>query len=147
MATVVVASDHAGFKMKQIIVQFLKKEGHAPEDLGPTNEDPVDYPTYAQKVAKRVAKDSSKRGILICGTGVGMAIAANKVKGIRAAPCTSVHLAKMSREHNDSNILCLGAREIDATLAKDIVRAWLATKFSGDERHRRRIQLITELER
>lgn len=132
--------------MKQVLVEFLKKEGHTVQDLGPTNEDPVDYPTYAAKVAKKVSKDKTLRGILICGTGVGMAIAANKVKGIRAAPVTSTTLAKMSREHNDSNILCLGAREIDTTLAKDIVRVWMLTKFSTEERHKRRIELITQME-
>ncbi len=146
MATIAIASDHAGFKMKQVLVEFLKKEGHIVQDLGTTNEDPVDYPTYAAKVAKRVSKDKTLRGILICGTGIGMAIAANKIKGIRAAPCTSVNLAKMSRIHNDSNILCLGAREIDTLLAKDIARTWLSTKASAEERHTHRIELIRDLE-
>ncbi len=140
-------SDHAGFKLKEEIKKFLGKSGYGCEDLGVyTDDNSADYPQTALKVAKKVA-ECKGRGILVCGTGIGQTIAANKVKGIRAANCFNEETAKMSREHNNSNVLCLGARIINKNLAKKITKIWLETGFSNEARHIRRVSQITEMER
>ena len=142
---IIIGSDHAGFDLKREIKRHLKDLNYEFEDLGCYSKESCDYPDYGFKVAERVAKENGK-GILICGSGIGMSIAANKVKGVRAALCQNEEEAKLSREHNNSNILCLGARIISPENAKNIVKIWLETKFSGEERHERRIKKITNFE-
>ena len=136
-------SDHGGFNLKEKIKDFLNESGYEYEDLGPENYEPLDdYPDYAYLVANKVAETDSF-GILICSSGVGMCIAANKVKGIRAVNAYNVEIAEKSREHNNTNILCLGQNYINPQLAKDIIKVWLKTDFSGEERHHRRVQKIS----
>ena len=139
---VVIGSDHGGFKLKNIIISHLETSGYEVEDVGCFNEDSCDYPVIAKEVAQKVLKISSK-GILVCGTGIGMSISANRFKGIRASHCTDTFSARMTRKHNDSNILCLGERVTGAGLALDIVDIWLKTEFEGG-RHKKRIDLIEE---
>jgi len=135
-------SDHGGFKLKEEIKKFLNELNYEYEDLGAKNYEPLDdYPDYAYLVANKVAQNDSY-GILICSSGVGMCIAANKVKGIRAVNAYNVEIAKKSREHNNTNILCLGQNFINFQLAKDIIRAWLQTDFSNEERHKRRVKKL-----
>lgn len=141
MKKIYIASDHAGVEMKKALTMLLTKKGHKIIDLGPNNSDSVDYPDYAKKLAREVKKHPKAKGILICGTGIGMSMTANKTKGIRAALCFDVNTAKLSREHNDANILCLGARTTKIDLAKKITLAWLSTDFRG-ERHLKRIKKI-----
>lgn len=145
--TVFVGSDHAGFTLKQPLIQRLRKEFPAIDfiDCGTDKGDSVDYPIFAEKVAIQVAANQKSRGVLICGSGLGMCIAANKIKGVRATSSWNIESARLSREHNDSNIVCLGARLISEQLAFDIVKEWLNTRFLGD-RHSRRIELIKKLE-
>lgn len=141
-----IASDHGGFAMKQLLIDHLKESGVELEDLGCYSEDSVDYPVYAEKAARGVADGVYERAILVCGTGIGMSIAANKVPGVRAALCCDCYSAEMTRLHNDSNVLCLGGRTLGIELAARIMDIWLDTPFSGAEKHARRIGLITELE-
>jgi ribose 5-phosphate isomerase B len=143
---IAIASDHGGYRLKGEIVNLVDELGHSGDDLGPQNADAVDYPDYAQKVAKAVAEGVYDRGILICGTGQGMAMSANKLKGVRAAVCCDTYTARMSREHNDANVLCLGERVVGPGLAADIVRTWLESQFSAEERHHRRIAKVHALE-
>ncbi len=140
-----IASDHGGYALKQAIIAHLKSEGIVLEDLGCKSETSVDYPDYAALVAKEVSDGMANMGILVCGTGIGMAITANKFKGVRAAAISDLYSAKMSREHNDLNVLCLGGRVIDPGLAIEIVKIFLNTPFAGD-RHLARIQKIKKLE-
>ena len=140
-----IGSDHGGFKLKEKIREYLEELNYEYEDIGTENKESCDYPDFAYKVAKKVAETNS-RGILICGTGIGVSMAANKVKGIRAALAFNEYTAKMSREHNNSNVLCLGERTIKEALAKKIVKVWLDTKFSKEERHHRRVDKIMKLE-
>ncbi len=142
---IALGSDHAGYALKRKIKEFVEDMGHEIVDLGPYDEESVDYPDYAAKVARAVRDGEFDRGILVCGTGLGMAIAANKVKGIRAVTCGDTFSARASREHNDANILCLGARVIGEGLAMDIVATWLEASFAGG-RHKRRVDKIIELE-
>jgi ribose 5-phosphate isomerase B len=142
---IAIGSDHAGYALKETIKAQLAGSGVEVDDLGTTSEASVDYPDYAAAVARRVASGSSDRGILICGTGIGMAISANKVRGIRAASVESLEAARLSRAHNDANILTLGARITPADLALGIVQTFLATPFDGG-RHQRRIDKITALD-
>lgn len=145
---IIIGSDHAGFRLKEDIKTFFDKHGYSYVDVGTYNDEKkVDYPDYAKKVAVQVAKNKGDKGILICGTGVGMCIAANKIKGIRAAVCYDVKTAKQSREHGDVNVLCLGGRVTKIETAVKIVNVWLNTKFSNIERHKRRIEKIKRLER
>ncbi|MBI4044606.1 MAG: ribose 5-phosphate isomerase B, partial [Candidatus Diapherotrites archaeon] len=137
---VFLGSDHAGFKLKEEIKKHLQKKGFDAQDLGAHSEESTDYPDYAAKVAKNVAKDRDALGIVVCGTGTGTAIAANKVKGVRAAQATSTYLAKMAREHNDANVLSLGSRVTKTKDALGMVDVFLSTPFSGEERHRRRVE-------
>ncbi len=142
---IIIGSDHAGFKLKEEIKRFLDGLGYECEDLGAFDEESSDYPETALKVAKKVAEDDC-RGILLCGTGLGEAIVANKVKGVRATNCFNEYTAKMAREHNNSNLLCLGARVLKDDEAKKITKIWMTTEFSKEERHRKRVNQIKEIE-
>lgn len=135
---VAIASDHGGFQLKATLVHDLQKAGIAVEDLGPSSDASVDYPDYAHAVAKGIASGKWERGILVCGTGVGMSIAANRHAGVRAVNCSDVYTAKLSRSHNDANVLCIGQRVVGSGLAWAIVDAWLKEPASMDERHARR---------
>ncbi len=139
---IAIGADHGGFEYKEAIIKHLRDQGYEVEDFGTYSTESCDYPIYAKKVANAVAQGDVERGILICGTGIGVSIAANKVKGIRAALCGDTFSAHATREHNDSNVLCLGARVIDDKLALDIVDIWLKTDFSGDARHQKRIDML-----
>ncbi len=138
--TIVIAADHAAYKLKQYLVTVLTAQGHTVIDLGTNTEESVNYPDYAQSLARYVLEHNCK-GILICGTGIGMSIAANRFKGIRAALCHSVDYAKLSREHNDANVLVLGARFTTETEALNITNTWLSTEFLAG-RHAERLKLI-----
>lgn len=144
---VALASDHAGFRLKQRLLEFLAAEGHELLDLGTDSEEPVDYPDFAAKLGEFVRNGQAERGILICGSGASAAIAANKLDGVRAALAHDVYTAHQSVEHDDANVLALGARVIGTMLALDLACAFLAARFGGEERHRRRLAKIRELER
>jgi ribose 5-phosphate isomerase B len=143
---IALGSDHAGVQLKAAIGQFLRERGLEVEDLGTHDESSCDYPDYAEKVGRAVASGRAERGVLICGTGVGISISANKLPGVRAALCGDTFSARMSREHNDANVLCLGARVVGTGLALDIVATWLGAAFEGG-RHQRRLDKIAALER
>lgn len=143
---IAVGADHAGFDLKEKVKRDLAKLGHRVTDIGTNSSESVDYPDYAVEVARLVAGGKAERGILLCGSGAGMAIAANKVRGIRAANVTDLNTARLSREHNNANVLALGAREIDDARALEILRVWLDTPFEGG-RHQRRVDKISEIER
>lgn len=148
MFTVYIGSDHTGFPLKKEVEKYLKEAGYFIRDLGSYQFDPKDdFPDYAKEVCKRVAKDDSGRAILICGTGQGMVIAANKINGVRAAVCWNKEMARQAREHLDTNVLCLGANYLDARRAKGIIKIFLRTKLSREERYSRRIKKIRELEK
>ncbi len=138
---VVIAADHGGYLLKQILVPYLKEKGWEVEDLGTNSAASVDYPNYAHKLCESVLEKDCL-GILICGTGIGMSMAANKVPQIRAALCTNEYMARLTRQHNDANVLCLGERVLGQDLAKGIVDAFLNADFEGG-RHQRRIDLFT----
>jgi ribose 5-phosphate isomerase B len=142
---IAIGSDHAGFEYKERLKKLLDEIGKPYQDFGTTSPDPVDYPDIAHIVSKAVTSGKCLQGILICGTGIGMSIVANKHKGIRAAACESPASAKLSREHNDANILCFGARIISWETATEIVKMFLSTPFSGGERHMCRIEKIHSL--
>ena len=137
---IAIGADHGGYKLKQEIIKYLNELGHAVEDCGSYSEESCDYPDIAQDVAKKVLL-TGKRAILVCGTGIGMSIAANRFKGIRASHCTDTFTARMTRMHNNSNILCLGERITGTGLALDIVEIWLNTDFQGG-RHEIRINKL-----
>ncbi len=141
-----IGCDHGGFKLKEEIKKMLQEKNYDFKDFGTFSEESVDYPDIALEVARAVRNGSYNRGILICGTGIGINIAANKLAGIRAALCHDTFSARASREHNDANILTMGERVIGPGLAKDIVNIWLETEFTGG-RHARRIQKITAIEK
>ncbi len=143
---IAIGSDHAGLSLKKEIMALLKELSIQVQDFGGSDTWPVDYPDVARPVAEAVASGEFDRGILICGTGIGMSITANKVKGIRAALCHDTFSAHASREHNDANVLCMGQRVVGAGPALDIVKTWVAAEFTGEERHARRIQKIGEIE-
>ncbi len=140
------ASDHGGFGLKEDLKAFLKSTGIDPVDLGSFDETSVDYPDFGIQVAEKVSRGELERGILICGTGIGMSVVANKFPGVRAALANELYSARCSREHNDANILVLGGRVVGSGLAREIVKVWLETPFSGG-RHRRRLEKITALEK
>jgi ribose 5-phosphate isomerase B len=142
---ITIGSDHRGFEAKGRIVSVLHQLGHEVLDAGPHGRDSVDYPDYAFEVAKAVGEGRAERGILICGTGIGMCIAANKVAGVRAAPCHDGVTAEMSRRHNDANVLCLSADLLGEDLIDRMVRIWLETPFDGG-RHARRVEKIARFE-
>ena len=143
---IAIACDHAGRIIKNSIIEHLKVQGHEVLDFGVHNDNPVDYPDYAITVAENVAQGKAEKGILICGTGIGMCITANKVKGIRCALCSDTFSAKATREHNDANVLAFGERVVGGGLALDIVDAFISTKFSEADRHQNRINKITQVE-
>lgn len=143
--TIALGSDHAGYELKEEIKDFLDQKGITHYDFGSYDASSTDYPDWGIKVAEVVAKGEFERGILICGTGLGMCLVANKVPRIRATPCYGIFAARLSREHNDSNILTLGGRITGKTLAKKIVEEWLEAKFQG-EKHKRRLDKITKIE-
>lgn len=139
---IAIGADHAGFSLKQKIVKYLSKTKINFKDFGAFSAESCDYTDYAFPVAKAVAKKKYDRGILICGSGVGMSIAANRIKGIRAVNPTNLYMARQSRQHGDSNILCLGSKTLSWQKAKRVIEVWLSTSFSGEERHARRIKAI-----
>jgi ribose 5-phosphate isomerase B len=143
---IVIASEHAGYHMKVSIVRYLKESGYEIDDLGVQSTESVNYPFIAANLAEYIIKGVYEKGILICGTGLGMSIAAGKVPGIRAALCTDQFMAKMAREHNDANVLCLGAWITGIRLSQFIVNEFIKSEFTGG-RHRTRLNLIDELER
>ncbi len=136
--------DHGGYALMQEVIDYLEKQNIEYQNFGTYSEDSCDYPVYAKKVAHAVADGNCEKGILICGTGIGVSITANKIKGIRAALCGDCFSAKATREHNDANILAMGARVVGAGLALEIVKTFLETPFSNDERHIRRISQIEQ---
>lgn len=140
-----IAGDHAGFEEKQLLVGYLQELGHEVIDRGPDNDDRVDYPDYAALVAHDVADGAAERGVLVCGTGIGMAIAANKVHGIRAANVTTPEFAALAREHNDANVIAVSGRFVDDATNRAIVKAFLETAFGGG-RHAGRVEKIMQLE-
>lgn len=142
---IAVGADHAGFELKQHLVTYLSELGHEVNDLGTYSEDSVDYPDQAAAVSHAVAEGAAERGLLVCGTGLGMAIAANKVDGIRSVACQDLFCARMARAHNDINVLAVGGRITGVTLAEEIVRTFLETPFE-DGRHQRRVGKIHALE-
>ena len=144
---VMLASDHAGLRLKEKVKKYLARKKIEYEDLGTKSFKSVDYPDYALKVAEKVAKNKNTRGILVCGTGTGMTIAANKVKGIRAVAAYDAYSAKMSRIDNDTNVLGLRGRFFPFEKMKKIITVWLDTPFSGEKRHKRRIKKIGDYER
>lgn len=146
MKRIAIGCDHCGFALKQFIVPFLQNTGYDPQDFGCYSTESVDYPDIAQKVGEEVALGNANQGILICNTGIGMSIAANKIKGIRAALCCDVFAAQRARQHNDANVLCLRAENIDNESALEIVKTFLAVDFEGG-RHLRRVNKIIALER
>ena len=141
-----IASDHAGFELKVNIVLLLSELGYEVNDMGPANADSVDYPDYGISVAQAVTANKVSRGIVICGTGIGMSIVVNRFPGIRGTLCSDVYTAKMCRQHNNSNILIMGGRVVDHDLAKEIVKVWLNTPFEGG-RHQKRLDKITQFEK
>ena len=141
---VFIGCDHAALDMKNEIVEYVKSLGFEAYDEGTYSSDRVDYPVYAKKVALAVKENEDSLGILICGTGIGMSLAANKVKGIRAAACSEVYSAKLTRMHNDANVLCLGARVVGAGLAADIADLFIHTEYEGG-RHAKRVAMIEEI--
>lgn len=140
-----IASDHRGFDMKNRLVQVIESLGHEVHDFGPESTDSVDYPDFARSVGGAVATEEVDRGVLICGTGIGMCIAANKVDGVRAANCNDNVTAEYSRLHNNANIVCLSADQLSDQLADQIVQIWLKTNFE-EGRHARRLEKISEIE-
>ena len=142
---VIVGSDHAGFAAKQALVEELKKMGHSVTDAGTEGIESVDYPDFAIQVGRAVAEAEAERGILICGTGIGMCMTANKIKGVRAAVVTDAFTAEMSRRHNDANVLCLGARVLTQQKIEELARIFLEAQFEGG-RHAGRVQKIKNLE-
>jgi ribose 5-phosphate isomerase B len=143
---IAIGSDHAGFALKEELKQVLKEQGHEVADLGTHSEEPVDYPVYCVRVARAVAEGRSERGIVLGGSGQGEQITANKVQGVRAALGNDLYTARLSRQHNDANVLSMGARIVAPTLAREIMELWLGTAFEGG-RHMKRLEEISMIER
>src|SRR5713101_9934256 len=146
MMRIVIGSDHAGFQLKEIIATYLHELKHQVVDVGTHSTEPVDYPDFAEAIGKALREGQADRGILICGSGVGASVAANKMPGIRAGLCHDTYSAHQGVEHDDMNVLVLGARVIGVEMARELVRAFVGAVFSGEERHRRRLEKITTLE-
>jgi ribose 5-phosphate isomerase B len=144
---IALGADHAGFELKEKLKRVLVAQGVQVEDHGTQSDESVDYPDFARAVAEEVARQQADFGILVCGTGIGMSMSANKVPGIRAAKVDTEFEAGMARAHNDANVLCLGARVTDEATAKNLVRKFLETRFEGGARHRRRVDKIMAIER
>ncbi|WP_281883198.1 ribose 5-phosphate isomerase B [Paenibacillus sp. YYML68] len=143
---IAMGADHAGYRLKDVIKPFIEELGHEVIDYGCSCADSVDYPDYALQVCEKVVSGEADKGILICGTGIGMTIAANKVPGIRCALVHDLFSAKATREHNDSNVLSLGERVVGPGVAQEIVKIWLETEFSQGERHQNRVNKVKALE-
>ena len=146
MDLISIASDHGGFSLKLDIVSFLNELGYEVKDMGPKNQKSVDYPDYGVRIAQVVTQNTGSRGILICGTGIGMSIVVNRFPGIRGTLCSDLYTAKLCREHNDSNILIMGGRIVGHGLAREIVSVWLNTPFDGG-RHQKRLDKINQLDK
>jgi len=143
---IAVANDHAGYPLKDTVMAAIRSAGHEPVDLGTNSTESVDYPDFAEKLGQSILAGQADRGVLVCGSGVGACIAANKMDGIYAGVCHDVYSARQGVEHDDMNVLCLGARIIGPALVPDLVSAFLSAQFSTDERHRRRVGKIRSLE-
>ncbi|WP_105616704.1 ribose 5-phosphate isomerase B [Vallitalea okinawensis] len=141
---IAIGSDHGGYELKQEIIQYLESEGYAYKDYGCYGTESCDYPEFAKKVGHAIINKEAEKGILICGTGIGISIAANKIKGIRCALCHDCFSAEATRLHNNSNILAMGGRVVGPELALKIAKTWLETEFSDEDRHNRRINLIED---
>ncbi|MBN1484866.1 MAG: ribose 5-phosphate isomerase B [Chloroflexia bacterium] len=146
MMQIAMAADHGGFVLKETLKAFLKELGHEVVDFGAYRQEPCDYPDFAIPAARAVADGECERGVFCCGTGLGVMLAANKVPGIRAVRCHEGYSARMSRRHNDANVLCLGGRVVGDELAREVVQVWLRAEFDGG-RHSRRVQKFMELEK
>jgi len=144
---IAIGADHAGFDLKQILAAYLRHRGHQVIDKGTDNEEPVDYPDYAEAVAKSLLAGEAERGVIICGSGVGASVSANKLPGIRAGLCHDTYSARQGVEHDDMNVLVLGARVIGTEVARELVDNFLAAAFNGAERYRRRVDKIRALEK
>lgn len=142
----VIGSDHAGFGLKATVMEHVRSLGHEVIDVGSYDPDPVDFPDVARKVAEAITEGKAERGLMVCGTGVGASIAANKMKGIRAAVCHDVHSAHQSVEHDDVNVMCIGAKIVGPWLAQDLITAYLAAEFSTDEDFRRRVAKLHDMD-
>lgn len=143
---IAIGNDHSAVELKEIIKEFLQEKGYEVLDLGTNSTESCDYPIYGEMVGRAVTEKRADFGIAICGTGLGISLAANKVKGVRACVCSEPYTAKMSRLHNDANVLCFGARVVGSELAKMITEVWLDTEFEGG-RHQRRVDLIMDIEK
>ncbi len=144
---IVVGADHAGFDLKRVLADYLRRIGHEVIDAGTNSHEPVDYPDYAEALGKVLLEGRAERGVLICGSGVGASVSANKIPGIRAGLCHDTYSARQGVEHDEMNVLVLGARVVGVELARELVDNFLAAKFCGEERHRRRVDKIAALER
>jgi len=144
---VVLGADHAGFDLKRVLADYLRRIGHEVVDVGTNSGEPVDYPDYAEALGKVLLEGRAERGVLICGSGVGASVSANKIPGIRAGLCHNTYSARQGVEHDQMNVLVLGARVVGIELARELVDNFLAAKFCGEERHLRRIDKIRDLER
>jgi RpiB/LacA/LacB family sugar-phosphate isomerase len=144
---IAIACDHAGFELKEILKNLIKGLGHEVTDLGTDSTKPVDYPDFAAKAALAIKAGRAERAFIICGSGVGACMAANKFAGVRAGLCHDTYSARQGVEHDDINILCMGARVIGVELAADVTRSFLSAKFTGEERHKRRLEKITAFEK
>ena len=140
MDKILIGSDHGGYNLKNTLIEYLKEKNFEVVDVGTYSKDSCDYPVIAKKLCSEITLGTAKNGILVCGSGVGMSIVANKQKGIRAVVCSDTYSAKMSKRHNNTNILCLGERVVGADLAKDILDSWLSAEFEG-ERHLKRVEM------
>jgi ribose 5-phosphate isomerase B len=144
---IAVGADHAGFPLKGTLLEFLNSQGHEILDLGTHNTEPVDYPDYAKAVGEAVLNGKAERGLIVCGSGIGACVAANKLPGIRAALCHDSYSARQGVSHDDVNVLCFGARVIGPALALEVLQVWLTARFSEGERHKRRLAKIESLEK
>jgi len=144
---IAIGSDHAGFALKTALADFVRKLGHEVADAGPNSSDPVDYPDYTEAVGKMIIGGEAERGIMICGSGVGASVAANKMPGVRAGLCHDTYSAHQSVEHDDINMLVLGGRVIGPELAYELVKTFLGARFTGEERHVRRLAKVRSMER
>ena len=144
---IVLGADHRGYELKDEIAAALKRDGHEVLDVGTNSADSVDYPDYARAVGEAIVDGRAERGIIVCGSGVGAGIAANKMRGVRAALCHDTYSARQGVEHDDMNVLCLGARVVGNALAMELVKAFLTARFKGEERLRRRLDKVAEMER
>ena len=144
---IAIGADHAGFDLKQLLADYLRHRGHEVIDKGTDSDDPVDYPDYAEAVGQALLAGEAERGVLVCGSGVGASVSANKIPGIRAGLCHDTYSARQGVEHDDMNVLVLGGRVIGVEMARELVDHFLAAKFCGEERHQRRVEKIKALER